>query len=181
MKKPVYLALAALLALALVLGVAHIIQNLPDPPVETEPPESFSASDASGTVCTDGLALDAFSAGTPAGDWLSACHDPDRNDQLDAYILCHVAEAGAETTYTYLIYYRHEGSGYTAKPSVYTGDSGSRRVDVTYTPGAGKDDYTLTYLSVTLPAGEEPRVRLITDGEPVGALMTVTETAIPAP
>ncbi len=187
MKKPALLVLGAILALVLVLGVYRIVQSLPEPPVENPPVESFTPTPSSPVTLSDRLDPAAYPAGTPVGDWLAGCTSPDRDEQLNSYILAHAAEAGDRTTYTYLICYRHGGNGLTATAALSEGDSGSRRLDVTYTAGGGRAEVALTYLRITLPAGKEPRVRLLDttlpaeDGQTVGALMTVTEEEVSLP
>ncbi len=181
MKKTLIFVFIVLGALILVLSVNHILENRPAKPADGPPSESFTPSEGTPLVHTDQLDRNTYPVGSLVGDWLASCDASDR-DSLGAYILAHTAMAGETTTYTYMIYYRHESGGLSATPSVHTGDSGSRRLDVTYALGSGRDDYALTYVSVTLPAGEEPRVRLLDEtGDAIGALMTATDTAIPQP
>ncbi len=179
MKKSALVALIVLAFLILLPGVFHIIDRLSDSPA-APPAESFSPAPDAPLVCTDQLDRAALASDTSAGRWLASCDNPDRNDQFDAYILSHTASSSDMTTYTYLIYYRHEESGLVATPTLHEGDSGSSRLDITYRLDTGREGYTLTYISLTLPAGQrEPRVRLVDEeGESVGAILTVTETPI---
>ncbi len=182
MKKLALLILCATLALCLSLGVYILVKNWPSPPPSDPPSESFAATPTAPVTCKDNLDPAAYPDGTPVGDWLASSSGADRDEQLNAYVLCHTAAAGESTTYTYLVYYRHGGAGLSATAHLMEGDGGSRRVDVTYTAGGGRDGASLTYLQLTLPTGKEPRLRLIgTDGDTVGVLMTMTESEIPAP
>ncbi len=184
--KIILLCVAAGVAGALILAglvcyaLADTDTDAPTPTV-TDPPESFTAASDWPLSYTEDISKDVYPAGTPTGNWLASCEGDDRDDQFDAYMLCHTAVSGEETVYTYLIYYRHGTDGYTATPSVLAGDDGSRRIDLTYSPAAGQEDYALSYLTVTLPTGKEPRVRLLLDGDTVGHIVTVTESPIPAP
>ncbi len=170
----------SVLALALALLINYGVENARrSQSVETDPAESYTASHDRPMTYAGDLSRDAYPIGTPAGDWLSSCDDAGRDDQFRTYILCHTTVAGEETTYTYLIYFKHGGSGYTATPTLYEGEDGGRRIDLTYTSASGREDYALSRLTVTLPSGEDPYVRLFSDGESMSSILTVTDSPIP--
>lgn len=149
---------------------------------ETFAPEvTLPVSDESvGLSIAGGMETATFD-GTPAGEWLAGCSASDRDDQFNAYVLRHEAAAGENTTFTYLIYYRHGGVPVTPTAEVQKEDSGYR-VNVSYTPDSeATADYALCYLTVTLPTQEAPRLRLLLGDETVGNLVTVTGDPITLP
>lgn len=167
--------------LLLLLGVSYfldhpIVRNEPD----TYETEAFVPSGDNPVTYVGNLTTDACPVGTPTGDWLAGCASPDRDEQFDAYVLRHEATVGESTTYTYLIYYRHGENGLVATPELFSGESGGYRIDLTYVKGESTAAYALSYLSVTLPTSEAPRLRLVFDDDTVGFLSTVAEEAIEA-
>ncbi len=180
-KRGLWMVLGALALLIIIMGALHLSEHpiRPEAPETNAPTEAYAPSGDFPVAYQGNLTLDAYPEGTPAGDWLAACSAPDRDDQFEAYVLRHEAQNGESTTFTYLIYYRHGASGLSATPSVFQGENGGRRVDLTYAEGDGTADYALCRLSVTLPAGEAPRLRLLIADDTVGYLSTVSQTEIP--
>ena len=144
--------------------------------VETQ----ITVGEATMTFC-DGISVSdladetAYAAVTA---WLEGCSASDRDEYFDAYTLRHESVSAGHITYTYLVYYPH--SGHTVKTTPELTENGSGYVlTLRYTEGRGIKDDSLCRLTVTLPAGTAPRLRLLSDGEPLGVLSTVSETAIP--
>ena len=146
---------------------------------ETFPQETYVALDDTVITFRDGLLKDMYPAQTPVGDWLAGCQAPDRDEQLDAYVLRHEWTSDGHTTFTYLIYYPHGGRAMVVTPSLMEGKSGYV-LNLTYTAHEGVRDYSLCYLSVSLPTDQAPRLRLLVDDNPLGVLSTVTQDKIPA-
>ncbi len=147
---------------------------------ETFAPEVLTPMEGTEVVFADGLVAADFPVGEPAGDWLSGCSRPDRDEQFQAYTLRREIAEGENTTFTYLIYYPHGDGAMEAKPVLSKSDSGYV-IDLTYEAGQGVDGYSLCYLSVTLPTDKTPRLRLRREKEILGVMSTVTQTDIPAP
>ncbi len=181
-KKTWLIPIAALALLIIILAVVFIVEHLPasDTPDQTEREETFVASSDGAVTCEDGILFEAYPAETPVGEWLAGCSAPDRDEQFEAYVLRHTVTEGDQTTFTYLIYYRHHASAMKATPALYAGEGGNYRLDVTYTPGTGTEDYTLTRLVVVLPTADSPRLKLIAEDEAVGKLTTVSQVPIPS-
>lgn len=129
----------------------------------------------------DGLDAADFSATDSVGSWLEKCASPDRDDFFDVYILRHQVTSDGNTTFTYLIYYPHEGESLsvTAAPELLQGEDGYA-LCMTYEQGSMKD-YSLSHLSVTLPTTEAPEWSVIRDGDELGILSTVSDQPIPTP
>lgn len=129
----------------------------------------------------DGLDADDFSATDSVGSWLEKCASPDRDDFFDVYILRHQVTSDGNTTFTYLIYYPHEGESLSvaAAPELLQGEDGYA-LRMTYGEGSMKD-CSLSYLSVTLPTTEAPEWSVIRDGDELGILSTVSDQPIPTP
>jgi hypothetical protein len=147
---------------------------------ETFPQESYAVAGDATVLFHDGLDSPAFSADSHVGEWISKCGASDRDDQFDVYTLRHETVQGCVTTFTYLIYYPHGGASVTAAYEVLEGENGYV-VNLRYTPGGSSDDYALSYLSVTLPTENPPRLRLVRDGDVLGQLASVSEGEIPIP
>lgn len=143
---------------------------------ETFEKETYVTVSDGGVTLTDGLALAAYGADTPAGAWLAGCSNPDRDDQFDAYVLRHESTADGNTTFTYLIYYPHGGTPLVATPELLEGETGYV-VNLRYAAG-GRGDYALSRLEVTLPTQSAPRLRLLLEEEALGVLSTVTDSPI---
>ncbi len=181
-KKIRFIPLIAFILLVIVLAVLYIIEHplVRVPSESQEETEAFQTVGDSQIACELDLTLEVYPVGTPTGDWLAGCSDSDRNDQLTAYVLRHENTEGENTTFTYLIYYRHESFTVTASPALLAGDGGGYRVDVTYTPGLSTQGYALTRLTVTLPTQKAPRLRLLAGDDSIGYLSTVTDEPIPS-
>ena len=147
---------------------------------ETFAPEVLTPMEGTEMVFSDGLVTADFPIGEPAGDWLSGCNRPDRDEHFQAYTLRREIAEGENTTFTYLIYYPHRDGVLQVKPSLSRTDSGYI-IDLTYEAGQGMDGYSLCYLSVTLPTDKAPRLRLHRGEETLGVMSTVTQADIPAP
>ncbi len=170
---------AALLALILLLSACG--DKEPDPnDRETFPEESYAVVGDAAVLFRDGLDYTAYSADSHVGEWLSRCGAPDRDEHFDVYTLRYEAVEGGVTTFTYLIYYPHDGASVTAACEVLEGESSGYVVNLLYTPGGSSDGYALSYLSVTLPTEEAPRLRLVRDGKTLGQMATVSEEEISA-
>ncbi len=179
-KKWLAIAVAALALLAVVLGVAYIMTDTAvQRERETYQSETFVADGGVEIDYVGNLSINAVPAGSEAHTWLAGCDGEDRNDQFDAYILRHEQVSGDGITYTYLVYYRHGQDGLAATPTFLEGENGSRRIDLLYTAAEGTEGYALSRLSVTLPSGESPRLRLSCDDDTIGALLTVAQESIP--
>lgn len=147
---------------------------------ETFPQETYVAVGAATVFFRDGLDRSAYPAGTKAGEWLIGCSASDRDEQFDVYTLRHESSNGESTTFTYLIYYPHGGDPMTATPEVLAEESGYV-VNLTYGEGNAPEGYTLSYLSVTLPTDEAPRLRLLLNRDVLGQLSSVTGEELPLP
>ncbi len=146
---------------------------------ETFPQETYVAWENAVITFQDGIVHTAYSSNAPVDTWLKRCATPDRDDYFDAYTLRHEATDGnGNTTYTYLIYYPHEGKAMKATPELLDGGNGYV-INLSYTTGTGIEGYSLCYLSVTLPTNQAPRLRLLVGKEVLGVLSTVTEDKIP--
>ncbi len=148
---------------------------------ETFAKETYTAVEGTEITFRDGLTTADYPADTPAGEWLTGCSASDRDEQFDAYTLRHESSADGHTTFTYLIYYPHGGSAVAASPELLESKSGYI-LNLTYTPAEGtaaRAGYSISYLSVTLPTSNAPRLRLLVDGDALGVLATVTQDAIP--
>ena len=146
---------------------------------ETVAKETFVTVGNVDMAFRSGITTRAYAADTPTGEWLDGCDAPDRDDQLDAYTLRYENEVDGHTTYTYLIYYPHGGESLAVAPELLEGESGYV-INLTYTPGDGTDGYSLCRLEVTLPTGQAPRLRLLTDQDTLGVMSTITDQPIPA-
>lgn len=145
---------------------------------ETFPEETYiEVADATVTF-RGSLDREAYLPNTPVGEWLDKCAASDRDEQFDVYTLRHEHTEGDKTTFTYLIYYPHGGDSLSAAPELLEGEHGFV-INLTYAKGSAPAGYTLSYLSVTLPTDNPPRLRLFYDGEVLGQLATVTEDPIP--
>ncbi len=169
---------AALLALTALLSACK--DKEPDPnDRETFPEETYvEAADATLTLRAD-LKIADYPEGTVAGDWLTLCNAPDRNDQFDVYTLRHESANGDKTTFTYLIYYPHGGESLAPAAEVLEGESGFV-VNLTYEAGGSTEGYSLCALTVTLPTDKAPRLRLLYDGGVLGQMATVSDEEIGA-
>lgn len=169
---------AALLALTALLYACG--DKEPDPNErETFPEETYAeAADATLTLRADLKTAD-YPEGTVAGDWLTLCNAPDRNDQFDVYTLRHESVNGDKTTFTYLIYYPHGGESPAPAAEVLEGESGFV-VNLTYQAGGSTEGYSLCALTVTLPTDKAPRLRLLYDGGVLGQMATVSDEEIGA-
>ncbi len=184
-KRALLIALGACTILILVLLINKLIQSIPekkDPPVTAREETYAAVIDSDGITHIGNLDKNVYPADSPAGQWLEGCGGADRDDLFNAYVLSHAAPAAdGKTTFTFLVYFRHEESGYAASPALFEGESGNFRIDMTYTLGSGHDDYALSYISVTLPSTEVPRVRLIAHDDNLGSILTEIDTPIPQP
>ncbi len=144
---------------------------------ETFEKETFVPLEDTSMTFWDGLDPAGYGEDTPEGGWLKGCSAPDRNDQIDAYVLRHESAKDGHTTFTYLVYYPHGGGALSVSPQLLEGGSGYV-LNLTYTAGAGRDGESLCYLSVTLPTDKAPLLNLLVDGEDLGILSTVTQTPI---
>ncbi len=178
MKSPKWIVLS-LLSLALLLSTIACTEKEPSyEDRETFAKETYVASGDTVITFQDCILDTAYSAETPTGIWLAGCSSSDRDDQFDAYVLRHELTADGHTTFTYLVYYPHGGAALTATPELLEGENGYV-LHLTYTAGTGINGYSLCYLSVTLPTEEAPRLRLLTDGDALGVISTVTRDKIP--
>ncbi len=176
------ITLGAVAALLLVLVINSAVKSRPSRSTDTTERVETFVSSTSGTLTHVGdLALAVYPSDTPTGSWLAECGGEESDDHFNAYILCHATPAGEQTTYTFLVYYHHGESGMIATPALLIGENGNYRIDLAYSPAAGREDYALSYLTVTLPAKEAPRVRLLVDGDSMGCIVSETDTPIPAP
>ena len=144
---------------------------------ETFAKETYVSLEGTTMTFWDGLDPSEYREGTPEGDWLKGCSAPDRNDQIDAYVLRHESVEDGHTTFTYLVYYPHGGDALAVSPEVLEGGSGYV-LNLAYAAGAGREGASLCYLSVTLPPDKAPMLNLLLDGEDLGILSTVTQTPI---
>lgn len=170
-------ALLGLLTAALLCTAAACSQEPSYEDRETFPKETYAAVEGTEMVFRDGLNLADYPVDSDAARWLDGCDSPDRNDQFDAYTLRYESAAEGHTTFTYLIYYPHGADGMTATPELLQSGSGYV-INLHYAPGDGVGDYSLVYLSVTLPVREAPRLRLLREEGALGVMSTVSETAI---
>ncbi len=173
-------SIAAFVCILLVLGISELV----DYATGMKPGETFGPEE---TVVVDGQAIryharistDAYPAGTPVGDWIAGCMASDRDDQLDVYVLRYAAVSGDVTTYTYLVYANGTTTD-TAAPILFEGETRGYRVDLSWTEPT-EQGYTLSRVEFSLPSAEEPpRLRVMVDGDALGALVTVSDTPIPA-
>ena len=125
------------------------------------------------------IAIDAFSSASPEGAWLTACASSDRNDCFDAFVLRHESEGEGNTTFTYLIYYPHEGASLSATATLLQ-DGEDYVLRLSYEEG-GTANATLSYVSVTLASDTPPDLSLVADGDELGIISTVTSTPITLP
>ena len=144
---------------------------------ETFAQETYVTMENTDMTLLDGLTMELFPANTPEGKWLEGCSAPDRNDQLDAYILRHEFREKEHTTFTYLVYYPHGGSAMQAKPVLMEGEGGYA-IRLSYVGGEGNDRYSLCLLTVTLPTDKAPRLSLQVGEDSLGYISTVTATPI---
>ena len=174
-------ALGMILSLLLILTAVSCGEREPSyEDRETFAGETYvTAGDVVLTTC-DGLTFDVYPEGTPTGDWLKGCSASDRDEQFDAYVLRHESAAAGHTTFTYLVYYPHEGSTLSLMPTLLEGESGYI-LELACGSGSGVEGYSLCYLSVTLPTDKAPRVRLMLEKDILGVLSTVTVDPIPSP
>ena len=139
---------------------------------ETFEKETYATVDGADMTFHDGLAKTAYASDMQVGAWLAGCASPDRDDRFDAYILRRESASEGNTTFTYLIYYPHGATALAATPELLERDGGYT-INLRYKPGTGTEGYTLSYLSVTLPTDEAPRLRLLVNEEPLGVMSTV--------
>lgn len=144
---------------------------------ETFEKQTYVTPENTDMIFLDGIMDSAYGEDSPEGMWLAGCSSSDRDDFFDAYMLRSETKEKGNTTYTYLIYYPHGGDAVTATPELLEGES-EYVINLRYEKGTGIKGYSLCYLSVTLPTDNPPHVRLLVDGESLGVLSTVTESAI---
>lgn len=144
---------------------------------ETFAKETYVVEEGYLISLADGLPLDYYSPDSPTGAWLEGCATSDRDDYFDAYVLRHESIADGNTTFTYLVYYPHGGSPLDVTHELLKGESGYV-LNLHYTVGEVGESDSLCYLTLTLPTGEPPRLRLLVGDEALGILSTVTETPI---
>ena len=142
-------------------------------PWETFPRETFEIAENAEYTFRDGLLLTDYPTDSAVGEWLAGCSRPDRDESFGAYVLRFESEADGNTTYDYLIYYPHGGSSVTATPDILEGQGGYA-VRISYAAGEGTEAYSLCRLTVTLPTGETPRLRLMVKDDALGVLSTVS-------
>ncbi len=173
-------ALLALACILAVLGVSKLVDYATGmKPGETYAPEETVLVDGHTLTYRASLPTDAYAPGTPVGDWIVGCSAPDRNEQVDGYVLRHDMTAGDMTTYTYLVYLPGETTD-TAAPALFEGETYGYRLDLCRTAPTDSG-YSLSRIEVTLPTeGEAPRLRVLVDGDTLGLLVTVSDTPIPA-
>ena len=147
---------------------------------ETFAPEVLTPVEGGELILQDGLRIDGYPLNEPIGEWLAGCSRPDRNDHFQAYTLRREISSEGNTSFTYIIYYPHGGAALTVKSALSQTDNGYI-IDLTYEEGDGTQDYSLCYLSVTLPTDKAPRLRLTHDEETLGVLSTVTVDPITTP
>ena len=145
---------------------------------ETFPKESYETVTDGAVTHRGGLSITDYTADSAVGAWLTKCSASDRDEQFDAYTLRYQSTEGDMTTFTYMIYYPHGGGALTATPELLEGESGSYVLNLTYTSGGHSSDYTLDYLTVTLPTDKAPRLRLLYEGEVLGQMATLTDREI---
>ncbi len=167
---PQKLSASILLWVALLLALCVIASGCA--PARDDPPEG-DGDKAAVSV----LDRTAYPAGTPVGDWLVGCDAEDRNDQFCAYVLHHAATAEDKTVHTYLVYYRHGTDGMAVMHDTYQ-EGDNHRVELTYAPGQGTKDYSLLSVVLETAPDAEERVRLLVDGDILGAIRTETDTPI---
>lgn len=140
--------------------------------------EDYVKVEGSGAVFEELSPAD-LPAGSAESAWLLGCSGDDRNDYFDAYVLYHESTVGENTTHTYLIYYPHEDMTLGAEAALLQ-DGDGHVIRILYTDG-DMNGASLSYLSVTLPAGSEPELSLIHEGDELGILTTRTQTPIARP
>lgn len=181
MKKfALFLLTAALLASATACGGSDAEDSEETFLRQTFPEETYSEVEDAGLACRDSLLISDYPTDSPVGQWLASCASPDRDDHFDAYVLRHETTVGADTTFTFLVYYPHGGAPLAVTPELLDLLHGYM-LNLHYDTGSGAEGYSLCRLSMTLDHEQSRRFRLsLKDGEEsLGVLTTVTETPIP--
>jgi hypothetical protein len=149
----------------------------------TEPPigeqENYVTVSGADMTFSDHISPADLAPSSAEGAWLAGCASPDRDNFFDAFALRHESTTDGNTTFTYLIYYPHEGVSMNVTAALLQ-DGEDYVICLSYTKGKSQDA-SLSYVSVTLPTDVAPELSLIFDGDELGILSTVTQSPITRP